>query len=106
MKNGLIVAALILAVISLAACSPGANDLRGTALGPGKPAGFWLGLWHGIIAPIDFIVSLFNKAVNIYEVHNSGNWYNFGFILGLTMSLGGGGGGAAAARRRRMRDQG
>ena len=54
--------------------------------------------------PVAFIVSIFNRAVNIYEVHNSGLLYNLGFILGLTVSLGGSGGGAAAARRRRYRD--
>ncbi len=101
MKKGLVAAALLLAVAVLAACAPGANDLRGTADSGGKPAGFWKGLWHGMIAPVTFIISLFNKAVNVYEVHNAGGWYNFGFVLGLSMSLGGGGGGAAAARRRR-----
>jgi hypothetical protein len=107
MKKGLMAAALVMAAICLAACAPGANELRGTALESGKPAGFWQGLWHGIIAPVTFIVSLFNKAVNVYEVRNSGNWYNFGFILGLSMSLGGSGGGAAAARRRRrIREEG
>jgi len=30
-----------------------------------EPAGFWAGLWHGIIAPITFIVSLFNPGVRI-----------------------------------------
>jgi hypothetical protein len=30
-------------------------------------AGFWGGLWHGIIAPITFIVSLFATGVSIYE---------------------------------------
>jgi hypothetical protein len=31
-------------------------------------AGFWLGLWHGIICPVTFLISLFNDNVNIYEV--------------------------------------
>lgn len=58
------------------------------------PAGFWVGLWHGIIMLITFIVSLFNSDVGIYETNNNGGWYNFGFVLGA--SAGGGGGGAAA----------
>jgi hypothetical protein len=103
MKKGIIVAALVLAVLCLAACAPGANPLKGTPAEGGKIAGFWMGLWQGLIAPIAFIVSIFNRAVNVYEVHNSGVLYNLGFILGLTVSLGGGGGGAAAARRRRYR---
>jgi hypothetical protein len=41
-------------------------------------AGFWPGLWHGLISPIAFIVSLFNPNVGIYEIHNNGAWYNLG----------------------------
>ena len=48
-----------------------------------KPAGFWGGLWHGIIAPITFIVSLFFDGVSIYETNNNGRWYEFGFMLGI-----------------------
>jgi hypothetical protein len=55
------------------------------------PAGFWAGWWHGIIMPIAFIVSLFNPGVGIYETNNNGGWYNFGFIIGASASLGGGG---------------
>ena len=54
-------------------------------------AGFWGGVWHGLIAPITFIVSLFNPDVNIYETNNNGRWYEFGFLIGLSSSLGGGG---------------
>jgi len=48
-----------------------------------KPAGFWGGLWHGIIAPITFLVSLFVSGVSIYESNNNGRWYEFGFMLGI-----------------------
>ncbi len=48
-----------------------------------SPAGFWAGLWHGIIAPITFIVSLFADGVRIYETNNNGRWYDFGFMLGI-----------------------
>ena len=61
----------------------------------GDPAGLWLGLWHGAIAPITFVISLFTDAVNVYEVHNSGNWYDGGFMLGLTISVGGSGANAS-----------
>jgi hypothetical protein len=47
-----------------------------------QPAGFWGGPWHGIIAPITFIVSLFATGVSIYET-NSGCWHEFGFMLGI-----------------------
>jgi len=55
-----------------------------------EPAGFWPGFWHGLIAPIAFVVSLFNPHVRIYETNNNGGWYDFGFILGVSSSLGGG----------------
>jgi hypothetical protein len=56
-----------------------------------SPAGFWAGVWHGFIAPIVFIVSLFNSNVGIYEINNNGRWYDFGFLIGLSGSLGGSG---------------
>jgi hypothetical protein len=55
-----------------------------------EPAGFWAGLWHGSIMPIAFIVSLFKPGVSIYETKNTGGWYNLGFILGASSSVGGG----------------
>ncbi len=39
-------------------------------------------MWHGLILPVTFVVSLFAEDVSIYEVHNSGHWYDFGFLLG------------------------
>jgi hypothetical protein len=55
-----------------------------------EPAGFWAGVWHGLVLPITFVVSLFKPEVGIYETHNNGGWYNFGFVLGAASSLGGG----------------
>jgi hypothetical protein len=48
-----------------------------------RAAGFAAGFWHGIIAPITFFVSLFDRGVGIYETHNQGRWYDFGFMLGI-----------------------
>ncbi len=55
-----------------------------------KPAGFWAGLWHGLILPLTFLIRLFNPNVGIYETNNNGRWYDFGFFLGLSASFGGG----------------
>lgn len=57
----------------------------------GKPYGFLSGLWHGIIAPISFVFSLFDDDVAIYAVNNNGGWYDFGFVLGAGILFGGGG---------------
>ena len=53
-------------------------------------AGFFTGIWHGLIAPITFIISIFSDNINFYEVHNNGGWYNFGFVLGAGLFLSGG----------------
>ncbi|OPY92148.1 MAG: hypothetical protein A4E73_01428 [Syntrophaceae bacterium PtaU1.Bin231] len=95
---------LSIAVLLLASCAPGPNTLRGTQDEAGKVAGFWKGIWHGFITPITFIVSLFNKNVNVYESRNSGGWYNFGYVLGLSMIFGGGGRGSHGVRRRSRED--
>ncbi len=55
------------------------------------PAGFLAGLWHGLILPATFIVSLFTTNVRIYETKNSGRWYDLGFLIGASSSLGGSG---------------
>lgn len=69
----------------LVSCAASANPVPAGD----QPAGFWLGLWQGFIAPIAFLVSLVNHAVGIYEVHNSGAWYNFGFLAGLSVFFSG-----------------
>ena len=80
-------------VLTITSCAPGPNVQEGVVQG-GEIAGFWLGLWHGVIAPITFVISLFSDTVNVYEIHNNGNWYNLGFVLGAGVLLGGGGAGS------------
>ena len=65
-----------------------------------SPAGFWAGLWHGFIAWITFIISLFSDNVTMYEVNNTGAWYNLGFLLGLGAFVGGGCGGSCRKGKR------
>lgn len=48
-----------------------------------KPAGFFAGFWHGLIAPLIFIIGLFTNKVRVYETKNSGRWYDFGFLIGI-----------------------
>jgi len=67
----------------------GPNELENSVNEKGEIAGFWRGLWHGLIAPFAFLASLFKEDVGLYDAHNNGNWYNFGFILGLMIVLGG-----------------
>ncbi|MBU4332420.1 hypothetical protein KKD19_01505 [Patescibacteria group bacterium] len=74
---------LIIGILLLAGCAAGPNIAKNTGNEDGNVAGFWQGLWHGIIASITFWVSLFTDDVSIYEAHNNGGWYNFGFLWGM-----------------------
>ena len=85
-------------VLLLTACAAGANPTTDVPAPDGDVAGFWLGLWHGVIVPFTFLVSLFSDTVGIYESHNTGSWYDFGFVLGAGTFLGSGGAGAKRKR--------
>jgi len=91
MKTSLTVLVLVLLLSILAGCAPGPNPSRKMASEHGEFAGFWLGLWQGFIAPFVFVASLFKGDLNVYEVHNNGSWYNFGYLFGLACFFGGGG---------------
>ena len=75
---------LAFVILALTSCAPGNEKFEA------DPASFWMGLWHGFISLFTFVIGLFNDSVNIYEINNSGNWYNFGFILGVAIFFGGG----------------
>lgn len=92
---------LLLCVVTLTACVAGQHEIGNIASTQGNPAGFWLGLWHGLISPITLIISLFNPNVDVYEVNNNGGWYMCGFVLGLLIYLGVGNQRRKNHRRRR-----
>lgn len=75
----------IAASLALAACAAG--DARFTA---DAPAGFWVGLWHGAISWITLVIGIFSDTVRVYELHNTGGWYDFGFLFGAITFWGGG----------------
>ncbi len=101
MKKIVFVIVLVSFALVVSSCAAGPNQLRNTPDEDGEVAGFWMGLWHGLISPITFVVSLFSKTVYIFEVHNNGGWYTFGFLLGASSVFGGSGGGAASRKKRR-----
>lgn len=100
MKKLLVFGLLVITLLTLTACAAGVNQLEGSEDPEGEVVGFWRGLWHGFISPLTFIISIFNQNVGIYEVHNNGTWYDFGFLLGASIIFGGGGTGAGRRRRR------
>ena len=63
----------------------GYNDLTRIPNGKGQTAGFGIGIAHGFLSVISVGVSLFNKKINIYEVHNTGFGYNIGFVIGVLL---------------------
>ena len=63
MKTAYISIIRVLLLIIIAGCAPGSNELNNSANAKGIVAGFWQGLWNGIIAPVTFVISLFNRNV-------------------------------------------
>lgn len=90
-------------LVTLTACAPGSEvnldesdrEIRFTAPGPnpelgnppedGPVAGLGMGFWHGLISPVTLILSFLRPPGEMYEVHNNGPMYNFGFLLGIAL---------------------
>ena len=73
--------ALAAAALALSAC---AATQQSDVVSSDAP-GFLLGLWHGFIFPVAWIVSLFIDKVAVYAVPNNGGWYDFGYFLGIVV---------------------
>jgi hypothetical protein len=85
MKKRILMTALFIGLVFLlAGCVPGDGTID-----PAKPAGFLWGIWHGWLAPISLIIGLFNKSIRVYEVLNTGWWYDFGFYIAIISGFGG-----------------
>jgi hypothetical protein len=74
---------LLLAVLTLSACA--ATQAPDAVAHDSSTPGFLLGLWHGFIFPVAWIVSLFVDKVAVYAVPNNGGWYDFGYFLGIVV---------------------
>ena len=71
-------------LLTLTGCVPG--DGTYTVV---RPAGFFWGIWHGWVAPISIILGFFNRNIRVYEVINTGWWYDFGFYIAIISGFGG-----------------
>jgi hypothetical protein len=91
--NLLILICLVLCLILLSSCAPGVNGRS-----EDNRAGFFMGIWHGWIAPVTLIWQIFNHNVRVYDVYNTGWWYDFGFYIAIV-----GGFGCVAFSRKRKR---
>jgi hypothetical protein len=73
-------AAALPLLLALAACARQAGSA--VQHGPDTP-GFLLGVWHGFIFPVAWVLSLFMPDVAVYAVPNNGGWYDFGYFVGI-----------------------
>ncbi|MEG0979678.1 MAG: hypothetical protein RR911_06920 [Oscillospiraceae bacterium] len=76
-----IVVLVFLFCFAMAGCMP--QDVPST-----DTAGFFSGVWHGWIAPISLIASIFTDA-RIYETNNNGFFYDLGFYMAIISGFGG-----------------
>lgn len=83
MRKLVVFGILLIALVPLSGCVPG----DGTYLT--DPAGFFWGIWHGWIAPISLILGLFNDTYRVYEVNNTGWFYDLGFYVAIISGFGG-----------------
>ena len=103
LKNTLALKLLIFIPVVLLLTSCTAGDVQFTEV---SPAGFWYGLWHGIISFITLFIHIFNDSITVYEVNNTGGWYDFGFLVGVISVWGGGShvGYTSSAERKREKE--
>ncbi|MDJ0832804.1 MAG: hypothetical protein QNJ69_04720 [Gammaproteobacteria bacterium] len=87
-------------ILLLTSCAAGDAQFNADS-----PAGFWYGLWHGIISVISLVIHIFNDSVLVYETDNSGGWYDFGFLLGVIAIWGGGSHASVKSSAQKKRDQ-
>lgn len=71
--------------VSIQVNAPGPNPLVNKADSNKRVADIWMGVWHGVISPITLIISFSDPNVQMYEVHNDGSEYNFGFLVGVAL---------------------
>jgi hypothetical protein len=72
---------LVIALALTACATQVSSAVSATATSPG----FLLGLWHGFIFPVAWVLSLFMPDVAVYAVPNNGGWYDFGYFLGIVV---------------------
>jgi hypothetical protein len=90
MKHALKIAGAAALLLVLAGCVAGSAESH-QAAASGDISQFFLGFWHGIIAPVTIIVEVINRLLphllpwhaQLYESSGAGVAYDVGFYLGL-----------------------
>jgi hypothetical protein len=83
LKFIMLILIIMMFTILLTGCVPGDGTYTDK-----NQAGFFWGVWHGWIAPISLIASLFNHKIRVYEVMNTGWLYDFGFYIAIVGGFG------------------
>jgi len=78
-RKNILFISLLMIIILLTGCAH--NEVIDECL-TGHTYGFFGGLWHGFIAPFDFIGMLFNDEITMYAPNNNGGLYALGFLIG------------------------
>lgn len=52
-----------------------------------QPAGFFFGIWHGLLAPWSLIARWFLSNISMYAISNTGWFYDLGFLGGEIFSI-------------------
>ncbi len=78
---------LLMCITSLTSCAPQGYE--------SNEAGFFSGIWHGLIIVFSLLGKLSGADIGIYAEHNTGFFYWLGYIIGIG---GCGAGGGAASR--------
>jgi hypothetical protein len=84
MKKAILVLLVMVLLMTMAGCVPGDGSYTTQ-----DPAGFFWGVWHGWVAPISLIIGLFNDNIRIYELNNTGWFYDLGFYIAVISGFGG-----------------
>ncbi len=87
MKSHRVLVAMMITLIALlliTSCMPNPESMSDP-----KPSGFFMGVWHGWIAPLSLIVGFFNDTTRVYDPNNTGWWYDFGFYMAVISGFGG-----------------
>lgn len=83
-KKIALIIVVILLMFTLVGCMPGDGSYTSN-----QPATMFSGIWHGWIAPISLIRGFFNSNIRLYEVNNTGWFYDLGFYLAILGGFGG-----------------
>lgn len=86
---------MVFILVGLSGCVPGDGSAAAT-----DRVGFFWGIWHGWLAPFTLIIGIFDKNIRVYEIYNTGWWYDFGFYMAIISGFGG----LSLSRRRKKRD--